>query len=55
MSSSGALACSVAWRLAAPRRLAVALAPAAPVENTLAFLPVEICGGAAAVSNAKIM
>jgi hypothetical protein len=34
MSSSRALACRFALRLAAPRRLAAALAPAAPSEDT---------------------
>jgi hypothetical protein len=42
VSSSGALACSVALRLAAPRRLAAALAPAAPSEDILTLLPTEI-------------
>jgi len=55
MSSSGALACCFAWRLAAPRRLAAALAAAAPAEDILASLPGEICSCGAAVSNAKIM
>jgi hypothetical protein len=55
MSSSGALACRVALRLAAPRRLAAALAAAAPAEDILASLPVEIHGRGAAVSNAEIM
>jgi hypothetical protein len=35
VSSSGALAFSVAWRLAEPRRLTAALAAAAPSEDTL--------------------
>jgi hypothetical protein len=38
MSSSGALACCFALRLAAPRRLAAALAAAAPGEDTPASL-----------------
>jgi hypothetical protein len=49
MSSSGALACSVALRLAAPHRLAAALAAAAPAEDILASLSVEIYGRGAAV------
>jgi len=40
---------------AAPRRLAAALAAAAPAEDILASLPVEIHGRGAAVSNAEIM
>src|SRR5450759_1857144 len=38
VSSTGALALSVAWRLAQPRRLAAALAAAAPSEDTLTSL-----------------
>jgi len=38
VSSAGALACRFALRLASPRRLAAALAPAAPSEDTLASL-----------------
>ena len=39
VSSEGALACSFALRLAAPRRLAAALAAAAPSEDTTTLLP----------------
>jgi len=38
VSSAGALACRFALRLASPRRLAAALAAAAPYEDTLASL-----------------
>jgi hypothetical protein len=55
VSSSGALACCFALRLAAPHRLAAALAAAAPAEDTLAALPIEICSRGVAVSNAQIM
>jgi hypothetical protein len=48
MSSSGALACSFALRLATPRRLAAALAAAAPSEDIPTLLPTEICNGAVA-------
>jgi len=43
ISSSGALARSVALRLAAPRRLAAALAAAAPSEDIPTLLPTRSC------------